>query len=104
MNFRKNETQLVCIAKFYAVAGKENQLIERLHGLSEQSHLEGGCIRYELNQNVKDPRDITYIEKWYDQVTFDAHCAKSYIVEFFNGGKPEFVEKFDVSLHKEILR
>jgi len=104
MKFRKNETQLVCIAKFYAVEGKEEQLLERLHGLSEQSHLEGACIRYELNQNVKDSRDITYIEKWYDQETFDAHCAKPYIVEFFNGGKPEFVEKFDVSLHKEILR
>jgi len=102
--FRKNESQLVCIAKFYAVAGKENELLESLFALSEATHLEGGCIRYELNQSVTDSRDITYIEKWYDQVTFDAHCAMPYIVGFFNGGKPKNVEKFDVSLHKEILR
>lgn len=104
MKIRKNETQLVCIAQFIAEEGKEDKLLQNLHALSEQTHLEGGCLRYELNQSLEDPCVITYIEKWYDKVTFDQHCAKKYIVDFFNDGKPEFVKSFDVSLHKEILR
>ncbi|MBN2651912.1 MAG: antibiotic biosynthesis monooxygenase [Spirochaetales bacterium] len=100
---RMNETQLVCIARFVARKGEEDLLIENLHRLIELTHQEGGCIRYELNQSIDNPEEITFIEKWYDQVTFDAHCAKDYIVDFFKGGNPDHVESFDVSLHKEIL-
>ena len=99
----KNETQLVCIAKFYAIKGEEKQLLENLRALYQETKKEGGCLRYELNQSIENPQEITFVEKWYDQVTFDAHCAKDYIVNFFNDGKPAHVEKFDVSLHKEIF-
>ncbi len=101
--FRKNETQLVCIAKFTAKDGDEDKLLASLHALIKITHQEGGCIRYELNQSIENPKVITFIEKWYDKETFDKHCNSSYIKEFFNEGKPNYVESFDVSLHKEIL-
>jgi len=100
---RKNETQLVCIAKFIANNGEENALIKNLHDLIPLTLQEGGCIRYELNQCIDDPTRITFIEKWYDETTFNAHCDKPYIVAFFNDGKPKYVKEFEVSLHKEIL-
>ena len=103
MKLIKNETQLVCIAKFFAVKGEENQLLEKLHGLIKLTTQEGGCIRYELNQNIEKPEEITFIETWYDKKTFDAHCEKLYITDFFNGDEPPHVERFDVSLHKQIL-
>ena len=103
MKFIKNETQLVCIAKFFAVKGEEDQLLENLHNLIKFSTQEGGCIRYELNQSIENPSEFTFLETWYDQATFDAHGAKSYFTDFFNDGKPLHVESFDVSLHKQIL-
>lgn len=103
MKIRTNETQLVCIARFLAKSGEENHLIKNLHRLIELTRTEGGCIRYELNQSVDDPRVITFIEKWYDKVTFDEHCNKDYITGFFKEGNPDHVESFDVSLHKELL-
>jgi quinol monooxygenase YgiN len=95
MNLRTNETQLVCIARFIANDGEVDQLME--------TYQEAGCIRYELNLGIDNPREITFIEKWFDQKTFDEHCAKKYIVDFFRDGQPRFVESFDVSMHKELL-
>ncbi len=103
MDIRKNESQLVCVAKFIAVPGKVNELIKNLHALVPMTMQEGGCIRYELNQCIDDENRITFIEKWFDQKTFDAHCVKPYIAEFFNEGKPLHVKEFEVTLHKEIL-
>jgi quinol monooxygenase YgiN len=103
MNQRTNETQLVCIARFIARDGEVDQLMESLHFLMAQTHQEGGCIRYELNRGIDNPKEITFIEKWFDQKTFDEHCAKKYIVDFFRDGQPRFVESFDVSMYKELL-
>lgn len=102
-NLLKNEKQLVCIAIFTAKEGEEEQLLEKLHALIKPTHQEGGCLRYELNQSIENPRIITFIEKWYDKETFNAHCNSSYISGFFKEGKPDHVESFDVSIHKEIL-
>jgi quinol monooxygenase YgiN len=103
MNLRTNETQLVCIARFVANDGEVDQLMESLHSLLAETHQEAGCIRYELNLGIDNPREITFLEKWFDQKTFDEHCIKKYIVDFFRDGKPRFVESFDVSMHKELL-
>ncbi len=98
-----NNTQLVCIARFIAKKGEVEQLLNNLHSLIRLSTQEGGCLRYELNQSIDNPEVITFIEKWYDQATFDSHCAEKYITDFFKDGNPEHVESFDVSLHKEFI-
>lgn len=105
MDLLVNDTQLVCIARFTAKKGEAEALIKNLHSLIRLTTREGGCLRYELNQNIDNPEDITFIEKWYDKKTFDEHCAKKYITDFFKDGKanPDHVESFDVSLHKEFL-
>ncbi len=103
MSYLQNETQLVCVARFTAKDGEVDKLLKNLHGLIRLTTQEGGCLRYELNQNIEDKNDITFIEKWYDKETFDAHCAKDYLIDFFKGGKPDHTVAVDVSLHKELL-
>jgi len=100
---RRNEVQVVCVAEFHAFPGKKEELIAALHVLMKPTHAEPGCIRYELNQRVDDPRRITFIEKWKDQKVFDEHCATPYITDFFNNQRPELVESFEVKLYREIL-
>jgi quinol monooxygenase YgiN len=72
---RKNTTQIVCVADFFAKEGKTEELIDALHALIKPTHAEPGCLRYELNQRADDPRGITFIEKRKDRKVFDEHCA-----------------------------
>ena len=99
----KNETQVVCIAEFFAKSGKAQELINALHVLMKPTHAEVGCIRYELNQRSDDPSGITFIEKWRDRKAFDEHCGTPYIAHFFNVVRPELVDRFEVKLFEEIL-
>ena len=99
----RNEVQVVCIAEFHAFEGKTQSLIDALHSLMQPTHKEGGCMRYELNQRVDDPRYITFIEKWTSQKAFDEHCATPYITHYFNDQRPGLVESFEVKLYREIL-
>jgi quinol monooxygenase YgiN len=100
---RKNEVQVVCVAEWRAAEGKSDELAAALHSLIEATTNEPGCIRYELNQRVDDPRWITFIEKWKDQKTFDDHCQMPYIQHYFDVVRPELVEDFAVKLYREIL-
>jgi quinol monooxygenase YgiN len=99
----KNTTQVVCVAEFFAKAGKTDELIAALHVLIEPTHAEPGCLRYELNQRDDDPTGITFIEKWKDRKVFDEHCATQYITHFFNDVRPGLVDRFEVKLYEEIL-
>ena len=99
----KNTTQVVCVAEFWALEGKTEELIQALHVLMKPTHAEAGCIRYELNQRMDDDRGITFIEKWKDKEAFDQHCATSYIKHYFDDVRPHLVERFEVKLYQEIL-
>ncbi len=100
---KKNTTQVVCVAEFQAKEGKIDELIAALHVLMGPTQKEPGCLRYELNQRVDDPRWITFIEKWKDKKLFDEHCAKPYITNFFDNVRPGLVEQFEVKLYEEVL-
>jgi quinol monooxygenase YgiN len=100
---RKAKKEIVCVAQFTAKPGKVNQLISSLHKLMKPTHKEKGCVRYELNQQIDNPRVITFIEKWADKKTFDKHCAMPYITDYFNNLAPKLVKAQSVTLHREIL-
>jgi quinol monooxygenase YgiN len=100
---RKETTQVVCVAEFRAKEGKTEELLDALHRLMGPTHKEAGCIRYELNQRVDDPRWITFIEKWKDRKIFDEHCAMPYITDYFDNVRPGLVENFEVKLYQEVL-
>jgi len=99
----KNTVQVVCVAEFHALEGKTEELVASLHSLIKATTAEPGCIRYELNQRVDDPRWVTFVEKWKDQKAFDEHCQMSYITHYFNDVRPDLVETFEVKLYQEIL-
>jgi quinol monooxygenase YgiN len=100
---KKNTIQVVCVAEFRALEGKTGDLVQSLHSLIAATTNEPGCIRYELNQRVDDPRWVTFVEKWKDQKSFDEHCQMPYIKDFFDNVRPQLVEDFTVKLYQEIL-
>jgi len=100
---KKADKEIVCVAEFKAKAGKEQELLEALHALIPATCREKGCIRYELNQGIEDPRAITFIEKYTSKEAFDSHCATPYIKEFFDTYPPKLADSVVVTLYKEIL-
>jgi len=99
---KKAEKEIVCIAQFTAKPGTEDEFIAALHSLMAPTHKEKGCIRYELNQNIDNPRVITFIEKFASKEDFDLHCNMPYIKAHFEKS-PRWVESQSITLHKEIL-
>jgi quinol monooxygenase YgiN len=99
----KAENEIVCVAQFRAKEGKEEELLESLHGLIPATRREPGNIRYELNQAIEDSHTITFIEKFASKEAFDAHCNTPYIKGFFDNIAPGLVETFVVTLYKEVL-
>jgi quinol monooxygenase YgiN len=100
---KHDETKVVVVAQFTAKKGKEQLLLEALHELMAPTHQEPGYIRYELNQDVADPANLTFIEKFKDQDAFEIHKNKPYITTFFQSVAPQLVDRQVISLHKEIL-
>src|ERR1700756_2846699 len=98
-----DKTQVVCVAEFHAIEGKIDQLVAALHVLIKPTHQEEGCLRYELNQRVDDPRWVTFIEKWTNKEIFDKHCAMPYITDYFGNVRPKLVDEFVVKLYHEVL-
>lgn len=49
--------------------------IELARELVLETRKEPGCIAYALNQDVKDPTVLTFIERWEGQGAIDAHGA-----------------------------
>jgi len=100
---RMADKEIVCVAEFVALPGKEKELVETFHGLMGPTHQEPGYIRYELNVHLEDPRMITFIEKFKSREAFDTHCATPYIKHFFDNLRPDLVESFRVNLYREVL-
>ena len=100
---KRDETRVVVIAHFTAKEGKEQELLSALHALMGPTRQETGCIRYELNQDVSNPRTFSFVEKFADQSAFEAHKSMPYINTLFSDIIPNLVESEAISLHKEIL-
>lgn len=100
---KKADSEIVVIAKFIAKEGKEDELLCALHSLIAKTIQEKGCLRYELNQNIDNPRIITFVEKYKSMEDFKSHVNKDYIVNYFKNVEPKLVESKDITLHKEIL-
>jgi quinol monooxygenase YgiN len=100
---KRDETKVVVVAQFTAKDGKEQELLETLHSLMAPTHSEPGYLRYELNQEISNPRNLTFVEKFRDQEAFEIHKNKPYIQNFFTNIAPNLVEHQAISLHKEIL-
>jgi quinol monooxygenase YgiN len=99
----KDTVRIVCLAEFRAFEGKSDELVAALHSLIKATTSEAGCLRYELNQSIEDPRNVTFVEKWTNQKAFDEHCQMPYIKHYFDVVRPPLVENFKVTLYQEIL-
>jgi quinol monooxygenase YgiN len=94
--------EVVVVAHFTAKPGRESELLDVLHSLLEPTREEPGCIRYELNQEVDNPRAFTFAEKFVNREAFEAHGKTPHVLRFRQQADG-LIESRDVRLHRELL-
>ncbi|MEY8353023.1 putative quinol monooxygenase [Lachnospiraceae bacterium 54-53] len=64
------------VAKNFIKEDRTEEFISMAKTLVQDTRTnDSGCIRYELVQDVKDPRIITMLEEWKDQESLNLHMA-----------------------------
>ncbi len=66
------------VAKSFAEEGKVDRILELSKEMVEKTVKEDGCIKYELFQDMKDPKILIIIEEWEDEEALNKHMASEH--------------------------
>lgn len=85
----------VMVVNFTVRAGAEQQAIEFMRKMEQNTRREPGCQVYIGSQSQEDPRRFCFYEQYTDRAALDAHRATSYFQEFVTNGLAKITEKRD---------
>ena len=94
--------QVTVVAHLTAKPGKQFDLLKLMRGLLEPTRKEVGCIRYELNQEIKNPLAFTFAEKFTSRHAYTAHLKMRHIKQFAEQSI-DMVDGRRVRMHRELL-
>jgi quinol monooxygenase YgiN len=89
------------VAIFTAKAGMEDKLDALLRGVIETTLTEAGCISYQLNRDLKNPRRFVFTEEWASQADLDRHSAAPHL-KALAAALPEHIDAADVIVLEKI--
>jgi quinol monooxygenase YgiN len=67
------------VAHIEALPGHEQEVLSVLKSYIEPTRAEKGCLRYDLFQDISDPKKFTFIEEWESQADLDAHAQSAHL-------------------------
>lgn len=82
-------SKVYCIANFKPKPGKEEAVFEALQRLEPNTHREDGCLAYTVTRHIDHPNakgasyPIVFHEVWANRDSFEAHCNRQEIKQFF---------------------
>ncbi|TDO95800.1 putative quinol monooxygenase [Marinomonas balearica] len=82
-------SRVYCVAQFSPKSGQEKALFKVLQSLEPNSLREDGCIEYRVTRQIASPYaegksfPIAFHEIWKDMASFEAHCNRKEISDFF---------------------
>lgn len=65
----------VVAARYYANAGKDDEVAALLRTMIPISNAEPGCVLYTVNRATDDPRSFLLYEQYHDEAGYHAHMA-----------------------------
>ncbi len=83
MKGKECEEMIKVVARNYAQEDKIDIAIELFNELIEKTTKEDGCIKYELYQDINDPRILTMIEEWENIEALNAHEGTEHFIRIF---------------------
>lgn len=81
--------KVYCIAQFLPKDGKFDELFAVLQALEPNTTREDGCLQYVVTRHLISPFadgksfPIAFNEVWQDMESFEAHCQRDEITQFF---------------------
>lgn len=81
--------RVYCLAQFTAKSGKEAELFKLLQSLEPNTLREDGCLWYRVTRHIESQfaegtsPPLVFFECWRDMTSFEAHCRRSEIQQFF---------------------
>jgi quinol monooxygenase YgiN len=91
-NYKKEWNYMIkVIAKNFAKEDKIDKILELARELVETTVKEGGCIKYEMYQDVKSPNVLIMIEEWKTMEDLNNHMSS----EHFKRIVPQMSEYMD---------
>lgn len=88
---------LTIIAVATAKPGREGELLKLQEKLVEATLKEDGCLRYELNRSLDDPRIAIFVETWETEEKWRAHMEGAALGAFRAAGG-DLVE--EIAIHR----
>lgn len=82
-------SKVYCVAQFLPKPGKSKDLFSVLQSLEPNTLREDGCVSYRVTRHIESPFaegksfPIAFHEVWQDMPSFEAHCKRQEISQFF---------------------
>ena len=102
--------KVYCLAQFLPKPGKEDELFRVVQALEPNTLREDGCLEYRLTRKIVTPFaegesfPLVFNEIWQDMRTFEAHCQRAEIQQFFETqcvSDQGLVEKWNVCAYTD---
>lgn len=91
------------MAQVYIKPGLEDTALKEMMSLVPLTHLEPGCINYDMHVNLdmdtmaKNPKNVMFYENWYNYKVWKVdHMEASYLVRWFDMA-PKLTDKIDLT-------
>ncbi|WP_333574009.1 putative quinol monooxygenase [Sphingomonas sp.] len=85
---------ITIIAVTVAAEGQETRVREAQERLVIETLSEPGCLRYELNQSIDDPRVLIFTETWATEAAWRAHMDGAAMQRFQASGASRLLSDF----------
>jgi len=89
------------VALFTAKEGFEEKVKELFCSVIAKTLSEEGCLTYQLNQDVENPRRFVWTEEWTTTELLQKHLNAEHIVKLFND-LPPLIEYSEVVALKKL--
>ncbi|MDD2371263.1 MAG: putative quinol monooxygenase [Firmicutes bacterium] len=91
------------VAKNCVLEGRLDDAIALYKELIEKTTKEKGCIKYELFQDINDPRILTMIEEWENKEALNAHEVSEHFIRIFPLLKEITEKDSDFRIYERLL-
>lgn len=83
------------VASFIAKPGLEQKLEQLFRSVVDTTLREEGCISYQINRDIENPRRFVFTEEWQSQADLDRHLAAPHL-QALSEQVPQCIESSDV--------
>jgi quinol monooxygenase YgiN len=86
---------LSVVAIFVAKPGFEQKLEQLFRGVVDTTLREEGCISYQINRDIANPRRFVFTEEWRSEVDLERHLAAPHL-QALSEQVPECIESSEM--------